>query len=172
MTPVLATDRRRRLWTRQNSLLAWASPRLRCLGQRISNHVQPEVRRTCLEFILWVIFGLLLSLVPLVFVAAMELGESDTGLLKHLTNEELLAVAFALGGASGVDALMANGPSKSLQAAVGGLTVFSALVTVGLYVMLKGHMLHLAANDISQMEFWAFVGTATLSFLSEVIAEL
>jgi hypothetical protein len=75
--------------------------------------------------IVWLLFGVGLSLTPLLIVAAMGWSPSNgtQGLLRLLCNEELLAIALTLGGAAAADVLTrSSGRFRLLKLFMGGVT--------------------------------------------------
>lgn len=87
--------------------------------------------------VVWVLFGVVLSMTPLVVVAAIG-WEPQSGLDGFMTlvcNEDLLAVALTLGGAAAAD-LPTNSqpPWRVVKLGVGGITFLTAIVSMGIYV--------------------------------------
>jgi peptidoglycan hydrolase-like protein with peptidoglycan-binding domain len=93
---------------------------------------------------------------------------------KILTTEELLAVAFTLSGASGINALTASSPSRSFRfrkIVVGSITVFSAFTTVTLYLVFKSHTHHVSEVFVGHLEAMLFFLTVILAAASEIVAK-
>jgi len=118
----------------------------------------------------WLIFGAGLSLLPLVTVAFINWDPSANTFFKTLTNEELLAVAFALSGAAGVDALTSSGPLVRTQRAIGGITLLIAFALAAFYIIIRTGSHHLTPAFIGDMELILYGLAVILSFFSEIVA--
>jgi hypothetical protein len=98
----------------------------------------------------WVFFGLALSLTPLLIVAA--LGWTAAGgfgdFLRLLFQEDMLAVALALGGAATANVLASGPPLKPLKLACGGLTFLMTVWSVAAYVVIKAHAKPLTSDEV------------------------
>src|SRR5436853_4813461 len=100
------------------------------------------------RLIMWLIFGCALSLVPLLVVATLSWEPSgEKTFLRLLSNEELLAVALTLGGASAADALShASGRFRNFKLIAGGGTLLATICAVAAYVAFKGGLTHLSED--------------------------
>jgi hypothetical protein len=126
------------------------------------------------RLIMWVIFGFALSLVPLVVVAflAWEPNGPKT-LLTVLSNEELLAVALTLGGASAADVLSnAAGPFRNVKLIAGGTTLLATILAVAAYVAFKGSLTHLSEDAKALTDQYLYAGIVVGSFFSELLVEV
>ena len=119
----------------------------------------------------WLLFALLLPVATLTLVALTK-WEHGQNFLDLVTDEELLAVAFTLAGASGIDALTSTAyPGlRALQSGIGGLTILLAFISAIVYFILKTHSHHLDASATQLIETVLFVGVVVVSFFSEVVA--
>jgi hypothetical protein len=125
------------------------------------------------RLITWLFFGLALSLTPLVMVAALgwtpELWFGD--FLRLLFQEDMLAVALALGGAATANVLASGPPLKPLKLACGGLTFLMTVWAVAAYVVIKAHAKPLTPDEVYLLVIWLSSATLTAGFASEVLAE-
>ncbi len=83
--------------------------------------------------IIWALFGVGLSMAPLVIVAALgwEPSTGRSALVALVCNEELLAVALTLGGAAAADVLIrSTGAFRPVKLLVGGLTFLATVACV------------------------------------------
>src|SRR5271168_847839 len=103
------------------------------------------------RLIMWCLFGVLLSLMPLGIVAFLVRDPSGHKTIWALLgNEELLAVALTLGGASAADVLAnSSGPFQAAKLTAGGLTLIATFCAVALYVAFKGGLSHLTLTTRS-----------------------
>ena len=127
------------------------------------------------RLIVWSIFGVGLSLTPLIVVAAMGwLPASGPGtFLRLLCNEDFLAVALTLGGAAAADVLIHSAePWRRAKIFVGGITFLNTIVCVAGFVIIKAHVNHLDPSE--NVLFVANAGLTTLSAatISELLAEV
>jgi hypothetical protein len=125
------------------------------------------------RIITWVFFGLALSLTPLVIVAALGWTVADgfSGFLRVLFQEDMLAVALALGGAA-VANVLASGPSlKPLKLACGGLTFLMTVWSVAAYVVIKAHAKPLTSDEVNLLVSCLSGATLATGFASEILAE-
>jgi hypothetical protein len=100
--------------------------------------------------IIWVLFGVTLSLTPLLIVAAIGWVPATgvNGFATLLCNEEILAVALTLGGAAAADVLTSSDPFLRLvKLSVGGITFLATIACMALYVLLKTHTSHLGPSQ-------------------------
>jgi hypothetical protein len=118
---------------------------------------------------LWIPFGLVLSLVPLAAAALTEWNGREH-YLELLVNAELLAVGFALAGASGADAITSSPPYQAGKRFLGGMTIVSAI-----FLALVYYIFHNKANfpiEIAKrIEIELFALAILLSVLSEAVAD-
>jgi len=121
----------------------------------------------------WVFFGLALSLTPLLIVAA--LGWTSTGgfgdFLRLLFQEDMLAVALALGGAATANVLASGPPLKPLKLACGGLTFLMTVWSVAAYVVIKAHAKPLTSDEVYLLVSWLSGATLVTGLASEILAE-
>jgi hypothetical protein len=122
------------------------------------------------RLIIWILFGVILSLAPLLIVAITiwQPNSGSSGLLEAVATEELLAVAFTLSGAAAVDALVNSG-RRAPGLIVGGITLLLTFFTVAAYVLIKIHATHLSPEDTI---FWVqrfYLSTVIMSFFCECI---
>jgi hypothetical protein len=126
------------------------------------------------RIIFWVIFGFGLSLTPLIAVAAIGWSPTSgvTAFLHLLFQEDLLAVALTLGGASAANVLAsATGRLRPVKIACGGVTFIMSLLSVVAYVVIKVHAKPMSPDELY---LWVtYIGGATLigGLLSEALSE-
>jgi hypothetical protein len=126
-----------------------------------------------MRVVLWVICGLILALVPLGVVALMDWDPNKETFLHVFTNEELLAVAFTLGGASGVDALSSASPVRwisRVQKTIGASTIVCALLTASLYIVFRTGLHNLSITQTRLIEISIFILCSALALFSEIAA--
>jgi hypothetical protein len=123
-----------------------------------------------MRVVLWLVCGLILALVPLVAIAFMD-WEPNESFFNAFANAELLAVAFTLAGASGVDALTSTSRLQWIQRPIGAFTIVSAIMTACFYIIFTKQLHHLPIAEARIIEFWLFVLTCVLSFFSELVAD-
>jgi hypothetical protein len=124
---------------------------------------------------MWMIFGFVLSMTPLVIVAGMGWMpvSGAPGFIRLLCNEEMLAVALTLGGAAAADVLTKSaGRLRPLKLAVGGLTFVATVFSAAGYVMIKTHSNHFGPDLV--MLVVAVAGGTTLAgaLVCEILAEV
>jgi hypothetical protein len=124
---------------------------------------------------MWMIFGVALSLTPLVIVAGMGWMpvSGASGFMRLLCNEEMLAIALTLGGAAAADVLTNSaGRLRPLKLVVGGLTFIATIFSAAGYVIIKTHSNHLGPDLV--MLAVAGAGGATLAgaLACEILAEV
>lgn len=120
---------------------------------------------------LWFLFGLALSLIPLAVTALRE-WDGHGNYFDLLINAELLAVGFALAGASGADAITSSPPYQAGKVFLGGLAIVCAIGLASVYYTFSGKPdLHLPADVIKTIERDLFVLAIVLAFLSEIVAD-
>ena len=87
------------------------------------------------------------------------------GLLDAISNEELLAVAFTLGGVAAVDVLVKAATShREFKVAAGCLTLLLTLIGVATYVLLKTHATQLPPTLATSTVQWLYMLTVAGSF--------
>lgn len=125
--------------------------------------------------IVWVFFGLALSLTPLVIVAAIGWppAAGARAFLRLLFQEDMLAVAFTLGGASAANVLASSSERvRALKLACGGYTFIMSVLSAAAFVAIKTHAKPLSADEM----YWLVAGIsgATLvgGLLSEMLSEV
>ncbi len=103
------------------------------------------------RMIVWLLFGVALALTPLLIVAGIGWfpATGAKGFVALLCNEDLLAVALTLGGASAADVLTSREPGLRLaKLAAGGVTFLASLASMGLYIAIKTRAHHLDPDEI------------------------
>jgi hypothetical protein len=118
---------------------------------------------------LWIPFGLVLSLVPLAAAAFKEWDGSES-YLGLLLNAELLAVGFALAGASGADAITSSPPYQPGKRFLGGITIVSAIFLALVYYIFQGKV-NFPIDVAKRIEIYLFLLAILLSILSEIVAD-
>ena len=123
---------------------------------------------------MWSLFGVLLSLLPLTIVAFLAWDpDGHTSIWSLLTNEELLAVALTLGGASAADVLAnSSGRFRAAKVTAGGLTLLATLCAVAVYVAFKGGLTHLKPDGRELADRALYGGVVLGAFFSELLAEV
>ena len=121
----------------------------------------------------WVFSGLILSIIPLVVVAVTKI-DATTGATfwGAITDEELLAVAFTLAGASGIDALISTShPAlRALQIPVGCMAMLAAIAGAAFYIVFRLHAHHMSPEETRALEGALYIGSALLALGSEAVA--
>lgn len=132
------------------------------------------------RLIVWT-FGVALSFLPLFFVAATLIApNTDLSFLQALSNEELLAVAFTLGGVAAVDVLITaraeartgtqpdtSGGLQPLRVGIGLITLFLTFTSMGIYLLLKFKVAHWTPEATVFTVQSLCAGTVVTSFLCE-----
>jgi hypothetical protein len=122
----------------------------------------------------WVIFGVLLSLVPIV-VGVLADGMlpgcneriSDRSFIDNFSGAELLTVAFTLSCASSV-ASLTNAWNSVWNYLIGGITLLMTLLTMAAYVGLKAGFCRYGLDFNIDTVQTAFPVTIFLAFICEL----
>lgn len=145
-----------------------------------SSRAAETAAKMFVRLIIWT-FGVVLSFFPLALVALSLMDPNiGRGFLQAISNEELLAVAFTLGGVAAVDALIiaraaemdpsARGPRERLRpfrVAVGLTTLLLTFFSIGIYLLLKFKATHWTPDATVLVVQILCVGTVITSFLCE-----
>ena len=126
------------------------------------------------RLIIWSIFGVTLSLTPLVVVAFMTWDPAGgvLALFRLVLNEELLAIALTLGGAASAGVLIHNqGHLRVLKILAGGLTFLATLDCMGAFVVIKSHTNHLGPDGSAIAVGCAALTTLVGAMICEVLME-
>jgi hypothetical protein len=136
-------------------------------------------RQKAKRLIGWILFGVGLSLVPIVvgvllrdLIEGHKLCEAEIakmGFLGAVSNAELLTVAFTLSCAASVDALT-NAENSIWNYLVGGITLLMTLLTMVAYVALKAGFCTYGIDFNIDTVRIAFFVTIFLAFICEVSA--
>ena len=144
-------------------------------GTRVGHAQRQKLKR----LIGWIIFGLGLSLVPIVVgVLVKDIIEGHKSCEEALaarsfpeavSNAELLTVAFTLSCAASVDALT-NAGNSIWNYLVGGITLLMTLLTMIAYVGLKAGFCTYGIDFNIETVRIAFLATIFLAFICEISA--
>jgi hypothetical protein len=125
--------------------------------------------------IVWIFGAFILTLIPLGIVAMIEWKPEtgSAGLLRILSNEELLAVAFTLGGAAAIDVLVNSaGFGRSFKILAGCSALTMTIITVVSYILLRANLIHDLDEDSRIGTTQAlYLGTVLNSFICEILSE-
>lgn len=124
--------------------------------------------------IVWIFGAFILTLIPLgvVAVVAWKPETGGTGYLNVLSNEELLAVAFTLGGAAAIDVLVNSAGSVRLSKIIAGCSAMTlTIIVVIAYILFKAHLVHLSEAGLITTIQYLYVGTVLNAFICELLSE-
>jgi hypothetical protein len=124
--------------------------------------------------VVWVFGAFILSLIPLGIVAiiAWKPETGGSGYLSVLSNEELLAVAFTLGGAAAIDVLVNSSGSVRLFKIIAGCSAMTlTIIVVIAYIIFKAHLVHLNERALVTTIQYLYAGTIVNAFIFEILSE-
>lgn len=122
--------------------------------------------------IVWVFGTLLLAMVPLAIVALIKWRPENGTFLEAMTNEELLAVAFTLGGGAAIDVLVKSaGAARSAKVLAGCSGLVFTVITIVLYVLFKTGAVQLTEAAKISTDQALFLGTGFNALFCEILSE-